>query len=356
MIDQHRNGHCPTVTAAEISVVVVNYGTADLAIAAVDSVLERKHGGRVVDVHLVDNASPNGDAARLAAAHADRGWGERVTLYLETENHGFGRGNNLVFDALAQRPTPPSYVMLLNPDAKLENEALAILSDCLDSQPRAAAAGAGISFPDGTPVTAAFRFPSAIWEFASAVNFGPITRCFEAYRVPLPPDHPAATVDWVSGAAVMFRFSTLLKIGGFDPTYFLYFEEVDLMRRLVNENWVVWYIPTAKVLHVEGAATQVRSGRKERRRTPKYWYDSWMNFYFKTYGRKGAILAATCWIFGVALNFPIAYTRNQKLSAPKYFIKDFMAFVVKPLILGKMTPSQKMKLEKTEDKNKFLGR
>ena len=123
--------------------------------------LGRDHGGRTVEVHLVDNASPGDDAARLAAAHAKHGWNGRVTLHLEDVNHGFGRGNNLVLEKLAARATPPDKVMLLNPDARLENEAIAILADFLDAHPRAGLAGrADRAGPAEIPVSSAFRFHS----------------------------------------------------------------------------------------------------------------------------------------------------------------------------------------------------
>ena len=57
----------PDMSSPEISVIIVNYGTAALTIAAVESVLARRHGGRRVDIHVVDNASPGDDAARLCA-------------------------------------------------------------------------------------------------------------------------------------------------------------------------------------------------------------------------------------------------------------------------------------------------
>ena len=114
-----------------IVVIVVNYTTADLSIRAVESVLTRQHAGRHVEVHLVDNASPGGDAETLRTAHAERGWGNAVTLWLETENHGFGRGNNVVLTALNTAADPPDKVLLLNPDAYLENEAIDILATAL---------------------------------------------------------------------------------------------------------------------------------------------------------------------------------------------------------------------------------
>ena len=71
---------------SRIAVIIVNYGTAELAIAAVDSVLARDHGGHPVEIHLLDYASPGGDGALLAEVHAAQGWGSRVRLWQETEN------------------------------------------------------------------------------------------------------------------------------------------------------------------------------------------------------------------------------------------------------------------------------
>lgn len=316
----------------DIAVIVVNYGTADLSIAAVQSVLERNHGGRAVEVHLVDNASPSGDAAQFAEAHEARGWGDRVTLWPERENHGFGRGNNVVLDALFAREIPPRYVFLLNPDAALDNEALDLLATHMDTHPEVAACGAGISFPSGQPVTAAFRFPSARGNFAQAVNFGPITSRFKQHLVPLSPDHPAGPVDWVAGAAVMFRLEVLQALGGFDPAFFLYYEEVELMHRIKAAGHAVHYLPQARVFHAEGAATDVKSGAQTRKPKPSYWYDSWRYYFRKTHGRGGALAVAFAWLAGAALNAPIAGLRGQSPSYPLHFFRDFPRQVILPLL------------------------
>ena len=130
-----------------IAVIIVNYGTPELAINAVQSVLDRKHHGRNVKIHLVDNASPGEDAKIFEKVHLERDWGAGVRLWLEVENHGFGRGNNRVLDTLATEALPPEYVFLLNPDAVLVNEAIAVLADALDADSRVAAAGARIFKP-----------------------------------------------------------------------------------------------------------------------------------------------------------------------------------------------------------------
>lgn len=317
-----------------IAVIVVNYGTPELVLAGIESVLAQRDTPYRAEVHLVDNASPGDDAAIFRAAHADRGWGDRVILHLETENHGFGRGNNVVLEQLAARDVPPDYVFLLNPDAQLENDALAVLLSRAEADPRVGMAGAGIALPGGQPVTAAFRFPSARAEFAHAVNFGPVTRLFARSEVALPPDHPEGPVDWVAGAAVLMRFSMLQEIGFFDPAFFLYFEEVDLMHRAVRAGWTILYVPAARVIHAEGAATDQKSSRKERRARPAYWYESWRHYHAKTHGSGGAILTGLAWMAGAGINYVIALLRGQAPKAPKNFYPDFWRHVMRPLIVG----------------------
>lgn len=315
----------------EVAVIIVNYGTAAMACNAADSVLARQHGGRRVEVHVVDNASPGDDAKLLQDWHAASSDKGRITLHLEAENHGFGRGNNLVLRQLAKRNTPPCWVMFLNPDAALENEAIDILVRALETREDAVMAGAGICKPDGTPVTAAFRFPSASSEFASAVGFGPVSRLFHRSEVPLPPDHLAGPVDWVSGAAAVAQFEFLVAQDFFDPDFFLYYEEVEMMHRLHKAGGKILYVPQARVIHEEGVATGVKSGRVERKRLPEYWYDSWQLYFRKTQGVGAARRVALARLMGACLGYPIAWLRGRAPSLPAQFLGDFGRLALRPL-------------------------
>jgi N-acetylglucosaminyl-diphospho-decaprenol L-rhamnosyltransferase len=323
-----------------IAVIIVNYGTAELTIDAVESVRALDHGGRRVEIHVVDNASPEGDAAFLAEAHLSRGWGGTVTLHLEAENHGFGRGNNIVLRALAARENPPMAVFLLNPDARLENEALDILSTFFETHPKAGAAGCAIFHPDGTAATAAFRFPTLWSELERAANFGPVTRLLRRYRTALPPDLPMQPVDWVAGAAVLLRWRALEKAGFFDPAYFLYFEEVDLMRALKCAGWETWYVPEARAVHEEGAATGVGT-QKARKRRPIYVYDSWRHYFRKNHGTAFALLCAALLIVGGAVHVTSARLRGREPWTPLHYIGDIGRHVLLPLLVGAGTGPRK---------------
>ena len=289
-------------------------------------------------MHLVDNASPGEDARQIAQAHAERGWKDRVMLWLETENHGFGCGNNVVLEALAAQDAPPQAVFLLNPDAQLENEAIDILAGVLEADPQAAAAGACVLRPDRTPVTAAFRFPGPVNEIARTLNLSFLHRLARTRLVPLPPEHPAGPVDWVSGASVMFRFRALQETGFFDPGFFLYYEEVDLMRRLQAVGWRVLYAPQAQVVHEEGAATGQFAGQAGRQRDPAYLYQSWAHYFSRAYGRAGALaIALMMWPAALA-NLLHRRLRGRPPTLPRHFFADHWRYVIRPLMFGTPRP------------------
>jgi N-acetylglucosaminyl-diphospho-decaprenol L-rhamnosyltransferase len=320
---------------AEIAVIVVNYGTAELSLEAIASVLERRHGGRSVAVHLVDNASPGGDAERIRTKLAARGWQDKVVFHAETENHGFGRGNNVVLQALARADAPPKYVFLLNPDATLDNETLDILAGFLDAHPQAGAAGAELRQPGNPdPVSGAFRFPSRASVFVEAINFGPVSRRFAHKRVAIPPSAEAARVDWLAGAAVMARFEAWQQAGFFDPAYFLYYEEVDLMLRTHRAGWENWYVPEARAIHLEGEATGFKRGEKIGKRRPAFVYDSWRHYFAKNHVRGYALTAALLWLLGGTMGATLARLRGRRPATPVKFIPDVLGKVIWPLLRG----------------------
>lgn len=318
----------------KIAIIVVNYGTADLAVEAVESVLAQSDTVSRCEVHLVDNASPGDDADRLRQAAAAKGWGPAVTLWPETTNHGFGRGNNLVLRALTARPAAdrPDYVMLLNPDAALRGGALAHLAQALRDNPDIAAVGAAIVNAQGAPAASSFRFPTMIRELIRVIDFGPLKRALPHSQLSLPATLPRQEVDWVSGSAVMFRLTAIESVDFFDPGFFLYYEEVDLMRRLRASGWRVLHVPDAQVLHHAGAATGVRS--EDNRRNPVYLYNSWARYFAKSIGRPRALGLAMLLMGAGVLNVALFALRGRRPSLPQKFFRDHMRHALLPLAFG----------------------
>ncbi|MFT3987020.1 glycosyltransferase [Aestuariivirga sp.] len=315
---------------SEIAVIIVNYGTATLAIGAVESVLARQHGGRSVEIHLVDNNSPGNDRAVLA--DAAKGWGSRVTFYPETENHGFGRGNNVVLKRLAERAVPPRYIFFLNPDARLETDCIGELARFLEAHPQAAIAGCGVDDPARARAAySAFRFPGVISAFFGSARLGPVSRVFSRWMIALPPDMAEGEVDWVSGSGFMARFDAICSVGFFDPGYFLYFEETDMMFALKKLGLQVWFCPSSRIAHIEGAATGIHNRDMAARRTPPYWFQSWKRFHSKNYGAFHARVCALAQLSGSAIDRCITVLTGRTQEMTAHFVGDFFRQVAVPL-------------------------
>ena len=153
----------------------------------------------------------------------------------------------------------------------------------LDTHPDVGIAGSYVHGIDGDPHTAAFTFPSLWSEVEGTVRLGPVTRLLARHRVPRPiPAESTDDVDWVTGASMLIRRDVLDKIGLFDETFFLYFEETDLCRRAHNAGFKVAFVREASVAHIQGATTGVTNLK---RRTPGYVLDSRRWYFLKHHGR-----------------------------------------------------------------------
>lgn len=320
---------------ANIAVIIVNYGTVELTIEAVESLFEHTRDTHVIEIHIVDNASPGDDRARLSAVYADRRWQARgVHLWKEAENHGFGRANNLVLNSLSDRASPPEFVFFLNPDARLKNAALDILANAMEQMPKAAVVGAALEQTDGREVEAAFRFPGCASELSAGAAFKPIGRAMRRYHVALGIELGQRQVDWVSGAAFMARLKPLQDVNFFDPGFFLYYEEVDLMAKLSDQGWQCWHVPEARVVHIAGAATGVTSENREPGTLPQYWYESWRLYFTNRRGRFGALCVALVRTTGWVIDRVVSGIQRRAPQAPHRFGRDFYTYVLRPLVFG----------------------
>ncbi len=234
-------GHRP---CSEVAAVIVNFNARDHVIECVRSL--RADG--VGDVVVVDNASSDGSADALAASDPD-------TRFLPTgSNLGFGTAANV-----GVANTGSAFVLILNPDTIVEPGTTKALAAALDNDHRLAAVGPRVDNPDGTLYPSVRRFPrmtdAAGHAFLAFFWRGnPFTR---RYRM-LDWNHAEASeVDWVSGACVLVRRTAFEQVGGFDPAYFMYVEDVDLCWRLRQAGWKVGYEPAGRVVHAVGASSQL---------------------------------------------------------------------------------------------------
>jgi N-acetylglucosaminyl-diphospho-decaprenol L-rhamnosyltransferase len=105
------------------------------------------------------------------------------------------------------------------------------------------------------------------------------------------PGEPAFRTDWLCGAVLLGRRSVLARMGGFDPRIFLYFEETDLCRRLLDAGMELWAVGAARATHVGGSSTKSVSFRKTRGCVAEHYYESRFYYLSKHHGYPAAVVA-----------------------------------------------------------------
>lgn len=277
-----------------VTVVIVNYKTADLVVDCLASLAAESMAG--VDAIVVDNESGDGSVERIAGAVGERGWGVWCEVVAAGRNGGFAAGNNVGIRRALARAVPPDAVHLLNPDTYIRPGAVGALREFLSACPRAGIVGSRLENPDGSVRRAAFRFPTAASEFEHQARFGPISGVLSRWVVAPPLGEGACRVGWVTGASMMVRRGVFERAGLMDEGYFLYYEETDFCAAAARCGWEVWHVPSSRVVHLVGQATGVnRPG--EVRPKPRYWYESRRRYFMKQSGELGADLAdAALWL------------------------------------------------------------
>jgi GT2 family glycosyltransferase len=243
----------------EISVIVVSFNTCDILRECLRSVLaECGHQGAAAEILVVDNASSDGSADMV-----DREFGAStvpVRLIRSEVNLGFGAANNVAFQQAQGR-----YLVLLNSDAFIHLGGLRLALEHMAAHPSAGIGGGKLVGRDGQPQPSARTFPS-IWNdalvYTGLADRYPRSRIFGAPDRTWADLNQTAEVDWMPGAFLIVRREALVKAGVFDPAFFLYYEEVDLCKRVKVAGFSVLYWPDVVVTHIGGESSSQLSSQK----------------------------------------------------------------------------------------------
>lgn len=277
-----------------LNVSIINYRTAETTIRCLESLLPALDGCDA-RVSLVDNASGDGSAERLADWIAARPAADRarVALIRSPRNGGFSAGHNLGMAA-----QPARFHLILNSDALVRPGAPAALLAAAEATPRAGLIAPRLEYEDGTAQISAFRRPSPLSELIRGAASGPVTRLLRRWDVPLPLSPDPGEVDWVSFACVLLSAEAAAETGPMDEGYFLYFEDADHCARLTRAGWSIALAPEARVVHLRGASAPVKALAAERKRLPAYWYASRTRLMRRLHGPLGPLAANLAWHLG----------------------------------------------------------
>ncbi len=309
------------MNAIEISVVIVTYKSAKLAIECLASIeLERDSRNLKIRVVVVDNAS--GDLPQIGQAVERNGWSSWVTLVLAPENGGFSYGNNLGIRR-AYEQGRPNYIHLLNPDTQVRPRAIAALAEFLESHPDVGIAGSSFETEDGQDWPFAFRFPTLFSEVEHGMQLGLVTRCLSRWAVAKAMNFTARPTDWISGASMMIRPAVLAAVGCLDENFFLYFEETEFCHRARRAGFTTWYVPESRVMHMIGKSTKVEEKTRFLQRLPGYWFDSRRRYYAMTHSMGAAVLIDV--VATIASLAGLLKRKLQRRPSTPHYIRDLLA-------------------------------
>lgn len=317
------------MTDPTILTIILNFRTPELTLKAAAAALREMEGLRG-EVLIVDNGSGDDSFDVLSKQAEDRGWTKdnRLRVAQSPRNGGFGAGVNFAMRTGLSDGGEPDFFYLLNSDAWPEPGAIRHLRDFLIANPGAGMAGSYVRGVDGAPHRTAFRFPSIAGEFEMAARTGVFSRLLKNSIVAVPIPKQETQVDWTAGASLMIRARMLDEIGGFDETFFLYFEETDLCRRAARAGWRTHYVPRSEVIHVGSAST----GMKTWSRTPGYWFDSRLHYFAKNHGVIYAALATLARICGCVIWRLRRLISTKPQGDPDWFLRDLIAHSLRALI------------------------
>ena len=235
------------MTAPHVRVVCVTYSPGDALRVFLDSLATAT--SHPYEVVLADNGSTDGsvEAAELRP---------EVTLLRTGANLGYGRAANLG----ASGATTP-WLVVVNPDVEWERDSLDLLLHAASRWPSAGCLGPAIRTADGQLYPSARAFPSLGRGTGHALlgPFWPGNPWTRSYRAEAGRPEEGTT-GWLSGSCMLLRREAFESVGGFDPSYFMYCEDMDLCRRLGEDGWDDVYVPGAVVTHTGGHATQRSAG------------------------------------------------------------------------------------------------
>ncbi len=234
-----------------LSVVTVTYNNADNILEYLQSV--EKNIPKNSEIIIVDNAS--NDSTRKLLEN------NKNIVFISSEiNLGFAKACNL-----AVQKASGEYLFFLNPDTKVSDNAIQKLVDFYENTPDAGIVAPKIFQDDKNVQPSVRKFPSVF----GAINeyyFG-VKNSYEAY---VPDSKDSIVVETVVGAAILIKKELFEKVGGFNEKYFMYYEDLELCKKINDLGFKVYYVPAASIYHKVGGSFSVQKSKWIKESARKY--------------------------------------------------------------------------------------
>jgi GT2 family glycosyltransferase len=248
----------------QVSIIMVNYNTLELLRQCLLSIFE-KTKDIDFEIIVVDNDSHDGSQQMLKNEFPN------VILIESPNNLGFGKANNL-----GAKHAKGKYLFFLNTDTALINNAVKILADFLDYNPKAGICGGNLYSENRQPTLSYTMFlPSIIWELHLILN---IEKLLYGKNLMFNYTNRPIKVGGIVGADMMMRSDIFNQLKGFDTDFFMYCEESELTFRCKKLGYESYNQPQAQIIHLEGKSFSNDVYRS------KLYFEGRKLYYQKTHG------------------------------------------------------------------------
>ena len=226
----------------EVSIIIVSYNTCDLLRNCLISIY-RQTQDIEFEVIVVDNDSKDRSQDMLENEFP------QVKLVASQENLGFGKANNLGMARAAGK-----YLFFLNSDTLLQNNAVKLFYDyCRSTNEKVGALGTILRNANGSNIHSYGKFITLKSELKE------LTAKYLRFLKDKETHHPedvsfSKEVDYITGADLFVPRYVYEELGGFDPRFFMYCEEVDWQRRMMEAGYKRIIIPGPEIVHLEGGS------------------------------------------------------------------------------------------------------
>ena len=305
-------------------VVIVNYATPSHVLKGLAALVpELKKLSETAECWIIDNCSPDNSLSIISKAIEKNKYHDYIKLIPSPVNGGFGAGNNVAIKKARALKNQPDHYYFLNPDALILPGTINKMIAYLKHNKNVGVVGGPILDIKGNFECGAFRFPSLRSTIEENLGIGLVSKLWKSHRVNISPAPDTnSAVQWVSGASMMMSREALNKSGIFDEGYFLYFEELDLCKRISDQGFEIHYLPEAAILHDAGASTGIN---KTNIRLPQYWHNSRSRYLQKTFGKRGLFIHNLATIIAGAIGKLYRLIRSRPSSRKKY-LRDIIKY------------------------------
>ncbi|MCF7808253.1 MAG: glycosyltransferase family 2 protein [Candidatus Marinimicrobia bacterium] len=234
----------------QLSVLIVTYNSRTSIQACVSSLLQELSSIRA-ELIIVDNNSTDGTQDELTKIAATN---PSVVIQLNKKNRGFAVGNNQ-----ALHLATGEHILILNPDTQVLPGSVTGLLQALSQNETTGAVAPQLKFPDGRIQKTCRRFPKyrdVIFHSLGLAQLFPQSQFFNGWKMGDFDHTSKQEVDQPAGAALLVRGSLIRDLQGFDLSFPMFFNDVDLCRRIKDSGYEVWYLPKFQVIHEGGASVK----------------------------------------------------------------------------------------------------